>query len=170
MASLCNVHPNLPGQLIEVGVTLLVAELMQEFDRNPAAVDRFVEIEHEYLEQWLGALFDRRTDTEAGDARTGFGRAAVDPDRENARQRRLMAQHDVGGGKTQISAELVAVRDVAGDDARPAEQLLRVFDVSERERGPHGRARRTLAIDCNRGHRFDTESRGLLSQERQVAD
>src|SRR3984893_13896541 len=96
VASLCDVDPNLPGQLIEIAIALLVAKLVQEFDRNPSPINHFVEIEHEYLQQRASALFDRWTDTQAGDACASFAAETADPNGKNSSKRRLPAATHAG--------------------------------------------------------------------------
>src|SRR6266699_7161568 len=93
----------------------------------------------------------------------------MDAHREDSRQRRLVAKHNVGGGKTQVTAELVAMCNATGHDVRPSEQPCRVLEISNRKRGSHGATRRTFAIGDDGRHGFDTVIRRFLPQQRQVA-
>src|SRR5450432_2212632 len=60
---------DLPSQRFKIGIALLVPEFMQEFDIHTATIDRFIEIEYEHLQQWLGVRFDRGANAETGDPR-----------------------------------------------------------------------------------------------------
>src|SRR5215472_13386996 len=67
VARLRDVVPDLAGQRIEIGIALLVAKLVDEFDANPLAVDGVVEVENEDLEQRNAGCRYRRANANARD-------------------------------------------------------------------------------------------------------
>src|SRR6187551_3785639 len=145
LAGIRDVAPHLPDQRIDVGKTCLVAQLVQELDRDAPAVDRLVEIEHEHFQKRLAVRLHRRSYADACDAGAWSSRQAVHAHGEDSGQRRRTAQRDVRRGKTETASPLVAVADVAADCIIASEQRRRARQITRGKRIAYRGARCTLA-------------------------
>ena len=132
-------------------------------------IDRIVEIENKYFEQRTRIDLDRRAHAEARDAGQRRRCKSVNPNGENARQRRLALQRNVSRREAEVAAELVAVNHAPRHCVGTAEQLRRVSEIAVRERSADRGAGRPLCLDRNGAHPLDAELSGLRAQQRDVA-
>src|SRR5438094_350990 len=88
-------------------------------------------------------------------------------DHVNARQRRPLAQRDVGGGEAQIVPESCAVDHFPADRVRTSKQPLGAREVARLQRRAHRGARDALAIEGDVGHPFEREA--LMLERREIA-
>jgi hypothetical protein len=103
-----------------------------------AAVDVAIEIQQVDFQHRLEALGHGRPHADVGGAGQRLRVDAGNRDGEYAGQRQALAPDlDVGGGKADGAAELLAVHDAAGDDEGAPQQLLGVLDVAGGERLAH---------------------------------
>src|SRR6185312_8957934 len=101
LARIRDVAPHLLDKRLDVGKTGLVAQLVQELDRDAPAVNHLVEIEHEHFQKRLAVRLHRRSYADAGDAGARSSRQAVHAHGEDSGQRRRAAQRYVRRRKTE---------------------------------------------------------------------
>ncbi len=150
----------------------LVAQLVQEIHVDMGAVDVAVEIQQMDFQHGLQAFLDRGAHADVGRARDRLRGDARDRHGEHAGQRQALAPDlDVGGGKADGAAELLAVHDAPGNDEGAAQQSLGTLDVAARKSSAHGRAGNAEPAEIHRVHGLDHETvlaSGLL-QHREVS-
>eukprot|EP00825_Cyclidium_porcatum_P013774 TRINITY_DN17295_c0_g1_i1.p2 TRINITY_DN17295_c0_g1~~TRINITY_DN17295_c0_g1_i1.p2 ORF type:complete len:268 (-),score=40.10 TRINITY_DN17295_c0_g1_i1:530-1333(-) len=146
---------------IKIGKSLLVAQFMDETNRNMRPVDVAIEIEQMDFQQGARAA-DGWPNPKIGHARQWQLAQPADFDGKNAAHRqRIVLDTQVGRGEAELSPELLAMRHLTVDDVGAAQQTGRMLHVADRQRLAHGRTGHPLVINRDATHGLDGEAEAL---------
>src|SRR6185312_702421 len=125
------IAPDLGGELVERGEIRLLAQLLQELDREAAPVEIAGEIEEECFESRRAADLHGRVDSEARHSLESASCNAMAFYRKDAVERRPQAREaDVRGGEAQQAAALGPVDHAPADRVRAAEEARGFLEIS----------------------------------------
>src|SRR5690606_233243 len=136
----------------------LLAQPLDEMNRDALAVDVAVEIEDQHLEEH-GPSADRRPRADARDAVEELRAEPADAHGEDAVDRRAAAlQVHVRGRESERLPEAAPADDAPGQAEIPAKHLPRLSEIAGRERRANRRAADPLAAQRYRRHDGDLEA------------
>ena len=171
MSCVLNIDCNLAPERFDVGVFLLVAQLVQEIDLQMCTIDVAVKIQQVDFQTRLRDVGDGRTHAQARRTRQRLRAQAMHFDGEYPRERRAIVLHQhIGRRKTQFAADAVAGDYAAADAVRTPQQALCALHVARGQRLAHRGARDPHAICHHAPHRvhFESTTAGSLLQHRKI--
>lgn len=155
---------------LQRGKTLLITQFVVESHRKTPAIKVAGKIQKVHLKVGAAVTGDGRTHANVGDARPGLAIDLRADQIDSAQWHATTLELHVGGGRTQLARQLLAVQNPSGDLERATEQTLGKGEVRTRQGFTHLSTADPDAIDFNSLRCFYAKSVGVagLLQEVEV--